>query len=708
MGRASEIELGWLVSLTKKEDQLLVQEKFRELIQNSSQNTLNKALQDSALWGNDKFCEWLVKNGADINCRNEYGRTPLMQATNPFTNNVLSVLLELGADPNIQDNSGKTALWLPIENQDIERINLLLKHGASIHIPDNNKKTVLNLAIEKKRVAMVRLLLENGASPDVFFDPQTFTYQDALLRQDFKFFSGFLQSHPELEKLFVKNNWALFYEKRLGKHFFQLNCSGDKTPLFHAVEADDSLLVETLLSVGALVNFAGRCEKPITKVKSVQTYQILLSYGATLSFSEFKELLSGMVYTDNVPLLKELLKHEVAKSFDINKAPALLWRAITRYNHRLNESSLEMVKLLIQNDLNLLSNWQFLKAPNSEELRKWMHDKVRSQLEAPIYSENLEYLHQFFVAGADPTYVIDLAYDKIQNEFIIYQEKIKELARQQPEDGLFKVENSEDFLPLKHAWQESQRFFFQVMHMAYKFDESQRFSFYEPHRRYARALFKERITEKFELNANLFSKISLELLNAALAHFEPEKKINRLLSQNKKLSAEEEQELKLALLNITAVTRFAASELKKLTLTGHKKRDTYRVVRECFLNLQENKSDQIVLNVRETLFEFQDSLNNCETLEQLKEFKNNELHPFIKRFFPLQPKTLEEKFRKKTIAQEFNLVISHYYETKKSMTNEDNENNVSHQKLSQSKLLFFKDALNKELANPIAQQTFHL
>ena len=54
----------------------------------------------------------LISHGADVNVKNEYGRTPLMWASSSGHEKVVESLLDAGADKEVKDNKGNTALAL--------------------------------------------------------------------------------------------------------------------------------------------------------------------------------------------------------------------------------------------------------------------------------------------------------------------------------------------------------------------------------------------------------------------------------------------------------------------------------------------------------------------------------------------------------------------------------------------------------------------
>ena len=69
-----------------------------------------------------------------------------------------------GANVNAKDNDGNTALMWAAYNGHTERVKLLIEHGANINAKDNDGETALMQAAFYGYIEIVKLLLEYGAS----------------------------------------------------------------------------------------------------------------------------------------------------------------------------------------------------------------------------------------------------------------------------------------------------------------------------------------------------------------------------------------------------------------------------------------------------------------------------------------------------------------------------------------------------------------
>ncbi|XP_049297000.1 putative ankyrin repeat protein RF_0381 [Anopheles funestus] len=92
--------------------------------------------------------ERLLKKGANVNTRNDWGRNALLAIVCNFrsaqwyghTLTTIDMLLDYGADINIQDNDGNTALHYAFSDMHIELAELLIVRGADRKIKNNANK----------------------------------------------------------------------------------------------------------------------------------------------------------------------------------------------------------------------------------------------------------------------------------------------------------------------------------------------------------------------------------------------------------------------------------------------------------------------------------------------------------------------------------------------------------------------------------------
>ncbi|XP_035268343.1 cyclin-dependent kinase 4 inhibitor C [Anguilla anguilla] len=106
-----------------------------------------------------------LQNGADVNERNEFGRTALqvMKLGNPA---IALALLQAKADPNVRDPvGGLTVLHDAARDGYADTLQVLVNHGADVNIQDNEGNLPLHLAAREGNLDVVELLIQPTAEP---------------------------------------------------------------------------------------------------------------------------------------------------------------------------------------------------------------------------------------------------------------------------------------------------------------------------------------------------------------------------------------------------------------------------------------------------------------------------------------------------------------------------------------------------------------
>ena len=133
-------------------------------------------LLSAAYNGDFEMVQVLLKYKADINARNNDGKTALHLASHgnpyldlnigPSLSNVARLLLEHGADVNARMDEAEghcTPLHLAARNGRVEVVHVLLRHGANVRMKDVSGRTALHQAEQFRKVKVVRVLLQHGA-----------------------------------------------------------------------------------------------------------------------------------------------------------------------------------------------------------------------------------------------------------------------------------------------------------------------------------------------------------------------------------------------------------------------------------------------------------------------------------------------------------------------------------------------------------------
>lgn len=90
-----------------------------------------------------------IKNGADVNFKDNEGETALIEAVESGKIDIVKLLIKKGAKINLQDDEGETALHEAIEEGNIEIAKFLIKSGARTNIKNKKNQTVRMMAQQK-------------------------------------------------------------------------------------------------------------------------------------------------------------------------------------------------------------------------------------------------------------------------------------------------------------------------------------------------------------------------------------------------------------------------------------------------------------------------------------------------------------------------------------------------------------------------------
>ncbi|CAK9254349.1 unnamed protein product, partial [Sphagnum jensenii] len=105
--------------------------------------------------------KFLIEQGANVNVKDNYGRTPLGEAAWPGHLNVVKWLIELGEDVNTKDNDGTAPLALAADFGKVNAAQILLEYGADINAQNTKSMTVLNWAMQNSHLEFAAVLLDH-------------------------------------------------------------------------------------------------------------------------------------------------------------------------------------------------------------------------------------------------------------------------------------------------------------------------------------------------------------------------------------------------------------------------------------------------------------------------------------------------------------------------------------------------------------------
>lgn len=130
--------------------------------------TVTAPLQEAAKRGQVDTAAQLIKDGADLDARDETGETPLTAAALAGQTEVVGLLIESGAHLDGRNGKGFTALHAAVYGGHLEIVELLLDRGAAVDDQDNTfEATPLHMAAEENRLEIADLLITEGAPLEV-------------------------------------------------------------------------------------------------------------------------------------------------------------------------------------------------------------------------------------------------------------------------------------------------------------------------------------------------------------------------------------------------------------------------------------------------------------------------------------------------------------------------------------------------------------
>jgi len=112
----------------------------------------------------------LIKAGANVNEKDNYGQSPLHWATS-YSPDLLSLLIEKGANINLANDKGQVPLHYASGSGQLGSVEILIQKGAYLNTKDNGGAAPLHLVSDADCAA---LLLKNGAIVDDL-DTEKFT-----------------------------------------------------------------------------------------------------------------------------------------------------------------------------------------------------------------------------------------------------------------------------------------------------------------------------------------------------------------------------------------------------------------------------------------------------------------------------------------------------------------------------------------------------
>ena len=133
----------------------------------NTMDDLNSLLQFSILHGNAKISEFLIRKGADLNTKTEYGGMTTFLYASRDCNNLatLKILVKYGADINVVSKYNTNAIqFASMKNPNPDILRYLIQLGFRTDVRDDGKSLLMLAARTNSNPAVLKTLIEYGCN----------------------------------------------------------------------------------------------------------------------------------------------------------------------------------------------------------------------------------------------------------------------------------------------------------------------------------------------------------------------------------------------------------------------------------------------------------------------------------------------------------------------------------------------------------------
>lgn len=132
-----------------------------------------------------EIVDYLLAEGADVNIADDHKTTPLHVCASYGNLTCLKTMLARGANQNAQDERGRTSLYFAITGNHKEVVFYLIENGCNINIYDSNFGSPLQKALTMANLDLVQALLKAGASTNIYTTSKLTNIRLSLLELTF-------------------------------------------------------------------------------------------------------------------------------------------------------------------------------------------------------------------------------------------------------------------------------------------------------------------------------------------------------------------------------------------------------------------------------------------------------------------------------------------------------------------------------------------
>lgn len=205
--------------------------------------------------GYTELSDFLIKQGAKIEAKDNFDRTALMYAVRYGHFSIVDNLLKRGAKLNSQNKQGLTALMLAASIGQRTSFNLLIQHKPNLSLVDEQGRTALFHSVDAGQTEMVQVLIKSGSN----LNHSDRFGESALMKAAY---NGFYQ----ISKSLIKS----------GANVNSKNISGS-TALMFAVVAGKIHIVKLMMEKNANVNASDAIKQTALIFAASRGYEKIVS-----------------------------------------------------------------------------------------------------------------------------------------------------------------------------------------------------------------------------------------------------------------------------------------------------------------------------------------------------------------------------------------------------------------------------------------------
>jgi ankyrin repeat protein len=209
--------------------------------------------------------DFLISHGADINCQDINGDSPLLYVTHSGSGSLAAMkyLIEKGANVNRENNEGMTPIIVAVKDNKLEKVQLLINSGSL----DLNKKESLGrpplwFSAQNTGMECAKLLIDHGADINERLPSGNTLLMDAIQREFFVFADLLMEKGAGVNGVNKKGETALIIAveknnlgiiKNLVERGADINAKDNTgiTPFFAANRGGNQSIIEYLEKNGA-------------------------------------------------------------------------------------------------------------------------------------------------------------------------------------------------------------------------------------------------------------------------------------------------------------------------------------------------------------------------------------------------------------------------------------------------------------------------